>query len=473
MEVPLSKKNSLRRQLKRNLLKAGKLEVINPDSAGIDVGSEENWVAVPSNRDGTLVRRFGCFTSDIHSMADWLSECSIQTIAMESTGVYWIPLFDILESRGFEVILVNAHDVKNVPGRKTDEKDCQWLQKLHMYGLLRASFRPDDDICSLRTLVRQRDVLVKGSSQHILRMQKALTQMNVQLHKVLTNIVGKTGCAIIEAILSGERDPDTLARLRDRRVKNSIATISKALEGNWREELLFCLKQEYEFYHYFNKQVEHCDEQIRLCLEKFDSQNSDGESVKKKGKKRSQSTESFNLGNELIRILGFDMSEIPGVDVLTILIIISEIGFDMSKWPTEKHFCSWLGLCPNHKISGGKVLSRRSRKVVNRAAVAFRMAAQSVSRTNTSLGAFYRRIKGRAGPSKANQATANKIAKIFYKMVRYGIAYQDLGGDYYEEQYKKRILQNLKKKAKKLGYILLENDQIAEGKEEHIAEEAA
>jgi hypothetical protein len=284
MEVPLSKKNSLKRQLKRNLLKAGKLEVINPDSAGIDVGSEENWVAVPSNRDGTLIRRFGCFTSDLHSMADWLSDCGICTVAMESTGVYWIPLFDILESRGFEVILVNAHDVKNVPGRKTDEKDCQWLQKLHMYGLLRASFRPDDDICSLRILVRQRDVLVKSSSQHIQRIQKALTQMNVQLHKVLTNTVGKTGCAIIEAILSGERDPQKLARLKDCRVKNSCATISKALDGNWREELLFCLKQEYELYQYFNKQVVHCDEQIRLCLKKFDSKESDGETVKKNRK---------------------------------------------------------------------------------------------------------------------------------------------------------------------------------------------
>lgn len=466
-------KKSLRRQLERKLFKSGKLELINPDAAGIDVGSEENWVAVPSNRDGTLVRTFGCFTSDIHTMADWLSECGIRTIAMESTGVYWIPIFDILESRGFEVILVNARDVKNVPGRKTDEKDCQWLQKLHMYGLLRASFRPDDDICSLRTLVRQRDVLVKSTSQHIQRMQKYLTQMNVQLHKVISDIVGMTGCAIIEAILSGERDPMKLARLKNGRIKNSCATISKALDGNWREDLLFCLKQEYELYQYFNKQIVNCDEQIRLCLEKFDSKEANGEEVKKKSKKRSRSKVSFNLGNELIRILGFDMSEIPGVDMLTILIIISEIGLDMSKWQTEKHFCSWLGLCPNHKISGGKILSRRSRKVVNRAAMAFRIAAQSVSRTNTSLGAFYRRIKGRAGPSKANEATANKIAKIFYKMIRYGIAYQDLGGDYYEQQYKKRILQNLKKKAKKLGYILIENDQTVESNKVCIGKEAA
>jgi len=469
----LSKKKSSKRQSKRALIRAGKLEVHNPDSAGIDVGSEENWVAIPPNRESPTVRKFGCFTSDIHELATWLSDNDIRTVAMESTGVYWIPIYDILEHEGFEVILVNARDVKNVPGRKTDEKDCQWLQTLHMYGLLRASFRPAEDICGLRTLVRQRDTLVKCASQHIQRMQKALTQMNIQLHTVISDITGTTGCAIIEAILSGERNPEKLARLKNSRIQSSTATISKALQGNWRVDLLFCLSQEYESYNYFKKQIVHCDKEIRECLERFDSKSSDEKEIKKKSKKRSRSKVSFNLGDELLRILGCDLSAIPGIDVLTILIIISEIGLDMSKWRTEKHFSSWLGLCPNHKISGGKILSRRSRKVVNRAAIAFRIAAQSVSRTNSSMGAFYRRIKGRAGPSKANEATANKIAKIFYKMVRYGISYQELGGEYYEQQYRKRILQNLQKKAMRLGYVLVGKEQTKENNEVNIVKEAA
>lgn len=267
----MGKNASKRQKSNRHIKGGGKLTVINPNAAGIDVGSEENWVAVPDNREGQIVRKFGFCTSDIQLLADWLDECGIETVAMESTGVYWIPIFDILESRGFEVILVNAREAKNVPGRKTDEKDCQWLQKLHMYGLLHASFRPSEQICELRTLIRQRDILIKSGSQHIQRMQKALTQMNVQLHKVISDIVGETGRAIIEAIISGERDSKKLAQLKNWRIKKSTAEIAKALEGNWRKELVFCLKQEYDFYNFTQDQVRSCDQQIKECLEKFDS----------------------------------------------------------------------------------------------------------------------------------------------------------------------------------------------------------
>jgi transposase len=442
------------------------MTVINPDAAGIDIGSEENWVAVPADRDGPLIRSFGCFTSDISSMADWLEECGITTVAMESTGVYWIPVFQFLERRKFEVILVNARDIKNVPGRKTDQKDCQWIQQLHMYGLLRASFRPDAQTCHLRTLVRQRDTLVKSSGQHIQRMQKALTQMNVQLHKVISDITGVTGLRILDAIIEGERDTARLAQLAHSRIKRSQKSIMKALEGDWREEHLFCLKQELDGYRFFTTQIENCEEQIRVCLESFDDADIDSGFTNNTPKKTQQwrCDVSFNLVEHLQRVIGFDLTTVPGFNGLTLLTLVAEVGIDMQKWSTEGHFASWLGISPNHKISGGKILNNRSRKVINRAANALRLAAQAAGKTQTALGAFFRRLKSRVGPSKAITATARKLACIYYRCLKNGANYIELGIEYYEEKYQNRIINNLRKRAESLGIkLILPNQKTTDG----------
>lgn len=448
----------------RNPMKLKKMNVINPDAAGIDVGSEENWVAIPTNRDGEHVRKFGCFTSDIHSLSDWLKECGITTVAMESTGVYWIPIFQILEDRNITVILVNARDIKNVPGRKTDQKDCQWIQQLHMYGLLRSSFRPDAQICQLRALVRQRDTSVRSAAQHIQRMQKALTQMNVQLHKVISDITGVTGLRILDAIVEGERDPIQLAQLAHSRIKNSQQTIAKALEGDWRAEHLFCLKQEMEAYRFFSRQIEKCEDHIRQCLDSFDDGDSGSDIAKQEDKKLQQwrCNVSFNLVEHLQRIIGFDLTTIPGFNGVIILTLMSEVGIDMSKWNTEGHFTSWLGLSPNHKISGGKILGRHSRKVVNRAANALRLAAQAAGKTQTALGAFFRRLKSRLGAPKAITGTARKLACIYYRCLRNGSSYIELGAAYYEEKYVNRLIKNLEKKAKSLGYELTQSSKVLE-----------
>lgn len=436
----------------RNPLKSKSISVVNIDAAGIDIGSEENWVAVPSDRDRESIRRFGCFTAEISAMADWLQECGITSVAMESTGVYWIPVFQFLEDRGFEVILVNARDIKNVPGRKTDQKDCQWIQQLHMYGLLRGSFRPESQVCHLRTLVRQRDVLVKNSGQHIQRMQKALTQMNVQLHKVISDITGVTGLRILDAIIEGERDPQKLADLAHVRIKSSRKTIAKALEGDWHREHIFCLKQELDAYRFFSSQVINCEEQIRRSLDMFDSADMDPKENRNAAKKKqSYNAVSFDLVDYLHRIIGFDLTTVPGINGLMLLTLISEVGIDMNKWATERHFSAWLGLSPNHKISGGKILGRQSRKVINRAASALRLAAQSAGQTSTALGAFYRRLKGRVGPSKAITATARKLACIYYRCLKNGAVYVEMGMKYYEDKYENRLINNLRKKAEKLG----------------------
>jgi transposase len=447
----------------RNPLKSKSISVVNINSAGIDIGSEENWVAVPNDRDTESVRRFGCFTSDIASMADWLKECGITSVAMESTGVYWIPVFQFLEEKGFDVVLVNARDIKNVPGRKTDQKDCQWIQQLHMYGLLRGSFRPESQVCHLRTLVRQRDVLVKNSGQHIQRMQKALTQMNVQLHKVISDITGVTGLRILDAVIDGERDPQKLAALAHVRIKCSRKTIAQALEGDWNVEQIFCLKQELEAYRFFSSQIISCEEQIRSCLDMFDNadtvSNENSDEVKKK---QYYKPVSFDLVEHLRRIIGFDLTTVPGINGLMLLTLLSEVGIDMSKWATERHFSSWLGLSPNHKISGGKILGRQSRKVINRAASALRLAAQSAGQTPTALGAFYRRLKGRVGPSKAITATARKLACIYYRCLKNGAEYVELGMKYYETKYENRLINNLRKRAEKLGMKIVPIDNQTE-----------
>lgn len=438
-----------------------RVHVINPNAAGIDVGSELHVVAVPPDRDPEPVRSFGCFTADLNALAEWLKHCGIETVAMESTGVYWIPLYQILESRGFEVLLVNARHVKHVPGRKTDVMDCQWLQQLHCYGLLRGSFRPEERICVLRSYIRQRDTLIKSAAAHLNRIQKLLEQMNVQFHKVISDIAGVTGMRILKAIIDGERDPAKLAQLKDYRVKSSCETIAKSLEGDWREEHLFALGQEFELYEIYRQKILQCDQKTLAYLTTFASKLEPGQEALpqyKHGRKKAYGNEPVvDLRTPLYRISGVDLTAVAGFDVLIVLTLISEVGLDPNKWPTEKHFSSWLGLCPNNKITGGRVYNTKSRKVVNRAANAFRMAAQAVGKSHTALGAYYRRMKIRMGPAKANTATARKLACIFYRTLKYGKEYVDPGVQYYEKKYRNRVLKNLKRRARLLGYELIEN----------------
>jgi transposase len=431
------------------------LKKVHPQAAGIDIGASEHWVSIPSELDPEPVRKFSCFTADLYAIAEWLTSRGITTVAMESTGVYWIPLFQILETSGLEVRLVNAHFVKTVPGRKSDVLDCQWLQKLHSYGLLSGSFRPDDQVCVFRSYIRQRDRLTKSASVHIQRMQKALTEMNVQLHRVVSDITGVTGMAIIRAIVTGERDPQRLAALKDPRAKRSTDEIAAALVGDYRVEHLFVLKQELNLYDMYQQQIQQCDQQIEQCLSEFDSQNDEPLPPRPKGKKPSRNAPSFDLRSHLYRISGVDFTQIDGLEALTVQAIISEVGLDPTRFPTAKHFASWLGICPGSKISGGKILSSRTRKVVNRAANAFRLAAQSLANSQTALGGFYRRIRTRSGAPKAITATAHKLARIFYHLWTTGDNFIDLGADTYEQQYQQRVLKHLKQRAKQMGFDLV------------------
>ena len=432
-------------------------ETINENAAGIDIGSGEHWVCVPSDRAQKNVRSFGCFTSDLFALAEWLLECQVETVAMESTGVYWIPLFQILEAKGLDVNLVNAHHVKTVPGRKSDVLECKWLLKLHTCGLLSASFRPEDQICVLRSYIRQRQTLIKESGTHVQRMQKALIQMNLQLHKVISDISGVTGMSIIRSIVAGERNTHQLAELKDRRIQSSKSEIAKALTGDYREEHVFVLKQELLLYDIYQQQIRAIDLQIEKCLDNFESKSKEL-APKRKGKKRKKTPGNephFNLHQYLFRISGVDFTTIDGLNVLTVQTIISEVGLDPSRFATVKNFCSWLGLSPGSKITGGKVKSSQTRKVVNRAANAFRLAAQSLNRSRSALGAFYRRMRSRLGAPKAITATAHKLARMFYQLWTTGETYCDPGVDYYEQQYRERMINNLKKKAVSFGFELV------------------
>jgi transposase len=432
------------------------LELINPDAGGIDIGSEEHWVAVPEGRDAHTVRKFGCFTADVHEMAEWLTHCGVKTVAMESTGSYWIAPFQILEGHGIEVKLVNAHQVRNVPGRKTDVSDCQWLQRLHMYGLLSGSFRPENQVCILRSYWRHRDMLVKCASAHIQHMQKAMIEMNIHIHKVLSDITGLTGMRIIRAILSGERNGERLAALRDPGVKRSKEDIIKALQGDYREEHLFALQQAVDLYDIYHTKIRQCDERIARCLKGFEGQKGTGEVLRKKGIRTPRKNQCHvDLRTELYRITGVDFTEIDGLDVLSINTILSEVGLRPEAFPSVKHFTSWLGLCPNNRITGGRIKSSRTKRVCNRASTAFRIAAQSLANSKCALGGFYRRLRARLGAPKAITATAHKLARIFYVVWKTKKRYQDIGGEYYEKQYRERIVRNIRKKARELGYEII------------------
>ncbi len=434
------------------------LEQINHHAAGLDIGSAEIWAAVPVDRDAQSVQVFPTFTVDLHALADWLEKCGIKTVAMESTGVYWIPVYEVLESRGFEVYLVNARDVKNVPGRKTDILDCQWIQQLHTYGLLRASFRPPEEICALRALARHRDNLIRYRSAHIQHMQKALQLMNIKLTEVVSDITGVTGLSIIRAIVAGQRDPHQLASLRQPGCAKSEEVIAKALQGNYKLEHLFVLKQALAQYDFYLQQIQECDAQMEAMYAALPPANPEDQispPPKPKGGKPRKNQANFDLATLLYRTLGLDLTVIGGLDALSVQSIITEIGTDIRAWPTVKHFCSWLCLAPHNDKSGGKVLRSRTLKTNNRANLAFRLAAQSAGRGQSAIGAFYRRMTAKHGPAKATTATAHKLARIVYFMLKNRTAYVDPGATYYEQQYRERTIRNLKRKAANLGFELV------------------
>jgi len=433
------------------------LKQVNLNAAGIDVGATVHFVCVPEGRDPQPVQSFGAFTADLEAMADWLAQCGVTTVAMEATGVYWIPLFELLERRGFEVKLVEPRRLKHVPGRKSDVLDCQWIQQLHTFGLLSGSFRPDDSICVLRSFVRQRQMLVRSLSRSVQHMQKALTQMNLKLQHVISDISGATGMAILHAILAGERDPQQLAKLRDGRCSNDEATIALALQGNWREDHLFALKQAMDTYHFYQEKLTEVDEKIRAHLETFEDK-SQGKPLERVTKKHRVNDPAFDARKYLYTITGTDLTDVDGLEANTVLSVISEIGLDMSPWPTEKHFTSWLTLCPGVNKTGGRSESKsgRTRPSSNRAATALRMAACTLMRADCALGAYARRMRARLGAPKAITATARKLAIIIYNMLKYGKAYVDRGAEYYQEQYRATMIKNLKRRAKQLGFEVLE-----------------
>jgi len=438
-------------------LSANGLSPIRREAAGIDIGATFHVAAIGGADTEESVRTFKSFTADLHCLADWLVDAGITTVAMESTGIYWIPVFEILEARGLEVFLVNARDVKTVPGRKTDVNDAQWLQKLHEYGLLRASFRPRAEIATLREYLRQRERLVEYSAAHIQHMQKALMQMNVQLHHVVSTITGVTGMGIVRAILDGETDPAVLAGFRDVRCKASAETIEHALTGSYRAEHLFALRHAVELYDTYQAKIVDCDREIEAALARLCTDRDEPAIPlpKPRHRTRQKNEPSFDVRATLYAVLGVDLTQIHGIGPSMAMTLIAECGDDMTKWPTQKHFTSWLCLSPGNKISGGRVLSSRTRRTSNRATTLFRIAAMTVGRTDTALGAFYRRLSARAGKAKAVTATARKIAVLFYRTLADGLVYTDQGAGYYDEKYRQRVVASMRKRAYALGFEMI------------------
>jgi transposase len=435
-------------------VKLDSLAQLNLNAAGLDIGSSQIYACVPEERDAHPVRAFATFTADLVALADWLRQCQVTTVAMESTGIYWIPIYELLEERGFEVHLVNARHLKNVTGRKSDVLDCQWIQQLHTYGLLRASFRPAEEMCVLRALVRHRENLIRHRAVHIQHMQKALHLMNLQLTNVISDITGVTGMQIIRAIVAGQHDPVQLAAYRHTRCAKSEVEIAKSLEGNYRREHLFVLQQALALYDFYGEQITACDSQLEQHYQQGPKSAEGSEAVPllpPSTRKPTGNQPAFDLRAALYQVAGVDLTQVDGIQVLTAQTILSEVGTDMSRWKSAKHFASWLGLAPQHACSGGKLLRSRTPKVQNRAAAAFRMAAQSVSRSDSAIGAFYRRQRAKHGPAKAIVATAHKLARIVYHLLKYRDAYRDEGTQAYEERQRQRRLKNLERQAKKLG----------------------
>ena len=435
------------------------LLVTHPNAAGIDIGNEEHYVCVPPDRDTEPIRSFACFTKDLKGMAEWLIACKIETVALQSTGVYWIPVYDVLEQHGMKVFLVNARHTKNLPGRKSDVQECRWLMQLHTYGLLRNSFHAAEVIRrQMQVYWRERITLVRSASGCILRIQKAMTTMNIQLHNVISDLSGLTGMSIVRAILKGERNPKALAKLRDPRVNATEEQVAASLEGNWSDSQLFVMRQQLDLYDMYQRQIGDCDTEIRKVMEQMDSKADPAKELAPRKGRRSHghSAPAFDLREELYRITGVDLTRVDGIDVVTAQTIISEIGVDMTAWPTEAHFASWLGLCPDNQVSGGKVLKRGTRHVVSRTATALRMAATSLFRSQSYLGAQFRRLRTSRGTPKAITAMAHKLARLVYRLLRYGHAYVDKGTAHYEEKLQELRVRSLKKQAQQLGFQVIE-----------------
>jgi transposase len=456
---------------------SAQMPVVNPHAAGIDVGATAHWVCVPEDAvaaQESPVREFGAYTSDLDQLVEWLRKCGVRTVVMESTSVYWIPLFQKLEAAELEVLLVNARHVRHVPGRKSDCKDCQWLQRLHSYGLLNGSFRPTDDICRLRTLMRHRDSLTKACAQQVQHMQKALNYMNIHLHHAVSALHGETGLRILDAILAGERDPKNLVKLRDAQItRSTVEEMEEALKGDWREEELFVLRQSLENYRHLLKQMESCEGEVEKALSKVlinpavveeSARPKNPVAKKPQGQPKPKKFRILKAGTgmkrdvrqELIRICGIDLMRVVGLNMLSVLIIISEIGVDMSRWRSAKAFASWLGLSPGNKISGGRILSSRTMPVANRVSILLRNLGPVVGRTDTWLGIFHRRMRARLGPAGANTATARKLACIIYHMLKYKEDYIDVDCLLYQERMRKSRISKLNKQAEELGYQLVE-----------------
>ena len=430
------------------------MPLVNRQAAGLDIGSSEIWVAVPAESDALPVRRFGTFTPELLALADWLAACGVTTVAMESTGVYWIPIYELLAARGFEVYLVNARHIKNVPGRKSDVKDCQWIQRLHSFGLLSASFRPEAEMVVLRAYLRQRADLIEHRAAHIQHMQKALAQMNLQLTQVLKDVTGVTGLQIIRAIVAGERNPVKLAQFRDKRCKHSSDEIAKALTGHYRAEHLFALQQALSLYDAYTAQLAECDAEIERQFSALKPTHDDELPPLDPSDKRDSHSKNgprYDARNLLYQRLGVDLVAISGLNAGSVQTLLSEVGMDLRAFPTVKHFCSWLHLAPHHDISGGKVLRSRTLKAQNRAGQVFRLAAQSVSRTQSAYGIFFRKIRAKAGPKKAIVATAHKIARAFYFMLKHRTPYQATSAEQYVAREQQREITRLTKKAHRLG----------------------
>jgi transposase len=426
-------------------------DVVFPNAAGIDVGASSHWAAVPPHVAEEPVREFGAMTADLNALADWLLACGVDTVALESTGVYWIPVYEVLERRGLTVWLVDARQLKYVPGRKSDVQDCQWLQKLMSLGLLRAAWRPGDAVCVVRAIMRQREVLLLEQASWVQRMQKALVQMNIQLTEVLSDIVGMTGQAIIRAIVAGERDPQVLARYRHGRVKASAEEVAKALTGNWREEHLFVLRQAVAMYDDIARHLAECDAKLQTLLAERSRSPVDLGKAPKVGSKQRR---EFDARQALANWAGVDLTRINGLGVTVVMKLLSEIGPDLSRFASVKHFCSWLALCPGTKISGGKVLSSGTKRSANRARQALKMAAMTLSHSDSALGAFYRRLCARMDKPRANTAVAHKLARMVYFMLTRGEAFVDQGQQRYEEQQRQRSIASLRRRAADLGFQL-------------------
>lgn len=436
------------------------LPVIQLNACGIDIGGESIFVCVPKDRDLVPIREFSTFTADLREMAEWLKKCEIKTIAMESTGVYWIPVFEVLDEYGFDVKLVNAHHVKNVPGRKTDVSDAEWIQRLHSYGLLNGSFRPADEVVVFRSYVRHRSTLMQRGAEQLNYAQKALEQLNIKLGNVISDISGATGSNIIEDIIRGVRDRHKLALHRDGRCKAGVEEIAKSLEGNWREEHLLCLKHAWEAYQFSHQQVMECEKAIENLLKSFEKRNCNLEGLtlrKKASCKRicNRSPYCFDMRSQLHKWAGVDLCALPGINENIAARILSEIGTDMSKWKTVKHFTSWLAVCPGNKISGGKRLSSKTKPSKNKAKEALGMAAQALAHSNSYLGAYYRKMRGKFGAQKANRAASHKLAKIIYTMLKQGKEFVELSQSDFEERHKEKTFANMQRKAKELGFKLI------------------